>query len=75
MIRPQVSDPETEREGPRVAHVIRKDAVLPGYVDGVVVEALCGVLFVPTRDPKRYPVCEMCKEKLKQVSAAGRGEN
>lgn len=34
-------------------------------VFGLVVEALCGVRFVPSRDPERHPVCGAC------VDAAG----
>jgi hypothetical protein len=26
------------------------------------VKALCGKMWVPTRDPDRFPVCPQCKE-------------
>ena len=28
---------------------------------GTPVEALCGFVWVPSRDPKQLPVCEKCK--------------
>jgi hypothetical protein len=56
------SDPEVE-EG-KVAHIIRKDDQMRGYVLGEEITALCGERFIPTRDPERYPVCEGCREAL-----------
>jgi Protein of unknown function (DUF3039) len=29
---------------------------------GTPLVALCGKVWVPSRDPKRYPVCPTCKE-------------
>ena len=29
---------------------------------GSPLEALCGVVFVPRRDPSRLPVCAVCKD-------------
>ena len=31
-------------------------------VNGTAVKALCGKIWVPGRDPKRYPLCPTCKE-------------
>ena len=31
-------------------------------VEGTPVVALCGKVWVPSRDPQRYPVCPECKE-------------
>ena len=59
-IRP--SDPELE-EG-KVAHIIRKDDQMRGYVLGEEITALCGEKFIPTRDPYQYPVCEGCRAAL-----------
>lgn len=45
---------------PDVSHYCRRSDILRAYVEGTLVEALCGVLFVPTRDPERYPTCPEC---------------
>jgi len=63
------SDPDLA-EG-KVAHIIRKDDQMRGYVMGEEVVALCGTRFVPTRDPERYPVCEACKQALTMIRASG----
>ena len=36
--------------------------VVEGMVTGTPVKALCGKVWVPGRDPRRYPVCPTCKE-------------
>ncbi len=37
------------------------------YFDGTPVRALCGKVWVPTRDPSRYPICPTCKEIVDAV--------
>ncbi len=37
-------------------------SVVEGIVNGTAVKALCGKVWVPGRDPKRYPLCPTCKE-------------
>ena len=45
----------------RFAHYARKDDVARAYVTGEAITALCGKKWVPSRDPKRFPVCPDCK--------------
>jgi hypothetical protein len=47
----------------RYAHFARKDDVTRAYVTGEAIVALCGKKWVPTRDPKGYPLCPTCKER------------
>ena len=53
-------DPTTGE--PRVSHIVAKDKVTEAYFTGTPIEALCGYVFVPTRDAKKYPLCSKCKE-------------
>lgn len=46
----------------RFAHYVRKEKIVESAVTGEPVTALCGKIWVPGRDPKRFPVCPMCKE-------------
>lgn len=76
LIVPQVSDPETEREPPKVAHIVSREnhadadtLVTAAYIEGTPVEALCGQVFVPSRDPKKLPPCERCVEVLQEILA------
>jgi Protein of unknown function (DUF3039) len=46
----------------RFAHYVRKEKILESAFSGEPVKALCGKVWVPGRDPQRFPVCPMCKE-------------
>jgi hypothetical protein len=46
----------------RFAHYVRKADIVRSNVEGVPVMALCGKVWIPNRDPDRYPVCPTCKE-------------
>lgn len=37
-------------------------SVVEGLVNGTPVRALCGKIWVPNRDPQRYPLCPTCRE-------------
>lgn len=47
---------------PKYAHYGESASVTEGYVMGTPVMALCGTTFVPSRDPKKFPVCPTCKK-------------
>jgi hypothetical protein len=52
----------------RFAHYVQKDKILESAVSGKPVIALCGKVWVPGRDPEKFPVCPDCKkiyDKLK----------
>jgi DUF3039 family protein len=49
----------TPKEG---EYVSAGPSVVEGIVNGTAVRALCGKVWVPGRDPKRYPLCPTCKE-------------
>jgi hypothetical protein len=36
--------------------------ILEARVMGTPVEALCGHVWVPSRDPKQLPLCQACKD-------------
>jgi hypothetical protein len=46
----------------RFAHYVRKEKIPESAVTGEPVTALCGKVWVPGRDPNRFPVCPTCKE-------------
>ena len=65
--------PETEitpdTEEPTSAHIVKVEPgesaaakVLQARIEGTPLEALCGFVWVPSRDPKQLPVCQQCKE-------------
>ena len=59
---------EFEFEEPTVAHIVPKDDIMNGYINGVPVLALCGSRFIPTRDPHKFPLCQACKERLGELT-------
>ncbi len=59
-VRPELSFGDGDHE--RFAHYVLKDKIVDSAVSGSPVRALCGKVWVPTRDPKKFPVCPMCKE-------------
>jgi hypothetical protein len=67
--------PELDGDHERMAHIVLEGVdqedgefvaagttVAEGVVMGTPVRALCGKVWVPSRDPKRYPLCPTCKE-------------
>ena len=46
----------------RFSHYVRKEKILESALSGEPVVALCGKVWVPGRDPKKFPVCPTCKE-------------
>jgi hypothetical protein len=46
----------------RFSHYVRKEKIVESAVMGTPVIALCGKVWVPGRDPQKFPVCPMCQE-------------
>lgn len=46
----------------RQSHYVKHDELERAMLNGEPATALCGKKWLPTRDPKRYPVCQTCKE-------------
>ncbi|HET9071042.1 MAG TPA: DUF3039 domain-containing protein [Acidimicrobiales bacterium] len=68
-------DPTLDGEHERMSHIVLEGvkvsdeefvsagpSVVEGMVNGTPVKALCGKVWIPGRDPKRYPICPTCKE-------------
>ena len=52
-----------EGDHDRMAHIVLPaSAVTEAIVTGKPCTALCGKTWVPSRDPKNYPLCPTCKE-------------
>ncbi len=58
--RTQSSYEEGDEE--RFSHYVPKGKLTEALVLGTPVVALCGKVWVPTRNPDRFPVCPTCKE-------------
>jgi hypothetical protein len=51
-----------EGDHDRYSHYVKKDKILKSALSGKPVIALCGKVWVPGRDPEKFPVCPTCKE-------------
>jgi hypothetical protein len=59
-VRPDIRLDDGDHE--RFAHYVQRDKIVDSSVFGTPVTALCGKVWVPSRDPKRFPVCPECKK-------------
>lgn len=76
IVAPQRPDPAIdEGDHDRMAHIVLEGFkprigrfrpvgtnVVEGMANGTPVRALCGKIWVPGRDPQRYPLCPTCRE-------------
>ncbi len=46
----------------RFSHFVEKEKLTEAMVLGTPVIALCGKVWVPSRDPQKYPTCPECQE-------------
>jgi Protein of unknown function (DUF3039) len=67
---------------PSVAHIVKVEPgesaaakVLEARIFGTPIEALCGHVWVPSRDPKQLPMCQKCKEIYEVYRAFNDGLN
>lgn len=55
----------------KFAHYAEAASVTEGYVMGTPVVALCGKIFIPSRNPERLRVCPICKEIMDLLFLSG----
>jgi hypothetical protein len=67
---------------PLMAHIVKTEPgesaaakVLEARIYGTPLEALCGHVWVPSRDPKQLPVCDTCKSIYEMYRAFNDGLN
>jgi len=56
---PQMED---EDDHERYSHYVQSNKLMEAMVNGTPVVALCGKVWVPSRNPEKFPVCPECKE-------------
>ena len=73
-------DERTETDEPTAAHIVKTKRgenaaakVREARINGTPVEALCGYVWVPSRDPKQLPICEECKSIYEMYKAFNDG--
>lgn len=51
----------------RFSHYVQKSKIVDSTVNGTPLIALCGKVWVPGRNPEKYPVCPECKKIYEQM--------
>lgn len=59
-----------EGDHDRYSHYVKKDKILTSALSGKPVIALCGKVWVPGRDPEKFPVCPSCKDIYEKLRDA-----
>jgi len=62
ILEERVERPVEPGDHERFSHYAERDKITEAMVLGTPVKALCGKVWVPSRDPSRFPVCPECKE-------------
>ena len=57
---------DTDGDHDKFAHYAEKDEIMKAFVFGIPIVALCGKIWVPTRDGDKFPICPACKEMYEQ---------
>ena len=60
-----------EGDHDRFAHYVEKGKLTDALINGTPIMALCGKVWVPSRDPERFPVCPECR-RLYDLGPEGR---
>jgi hypothetical protein len=55
----------------RFAHYVKKEKIVESAVMGAPVVALCGKVWIPNRDPGKFPVCPQCKAIFEGMPTGG----
>jgi hypothetical protein len=71
--RQEIEQPVEPGDHERFSHYVRKEKILESAVTGTPVIALCGKVWVPGRDPSKFPVCPVCKEIYEGLRPGDRG--
>jgi hypothetical protein len=69
--RQEIEQPVEPGDHERFAHYVQKEKILESAMTGAPVIALCGKVWVPGRDPQKFPVCPLCKEIYEGLAPGG----
>lgn len=69
--QPRAQEKPNDGDRDRFAHFVRRDRANRAAGTGQPVVALCGKVWVPNRDAKKYPVCPKCKQLRDEMNNLG----
>ena len=71
LIEERVEEQVEAGDHERFAHYVAKDKIVESAVMGAPVVALCGKVWIPSRDPGKFPVCPQCKAIFEGLPMGG----
>jgi hypothetical protein len=71
LIEERVEEQVEAGDHERFAHYVAKDKIVESAVMGALVVALCGKVWIPNRDPGKFPVCPQCKAIFEGLPMGG----
>jgi hypothetical protein len=69
--REEVREELEPGDSERFAHYVRKEKIMESALSGEPVIALCGKVWIPGRDPQKFPVCPDCKKVYEGMRPGG----
>ena len=72
--REELLQPVEPGDHERFAHYVQKEKILESAMSGAPVIALCGKVWVPGRDPQKFPVCPICKDIYAGLRPGGKDD-
>jgi hypothetical protein len=63
-----------EGDHEKFSHYVPKDELTEAMIMGHPVIALCGKVWVPSRDPERFPICPECKDIWESLNEGDEGD-
>ena len=57
-----------DADAERFSHYVPKAKLTDAMVNGTPVVAMCGKVWVPSRNPEKFPVCPQCKEIFESMN-------
>lgn len=74
---PKFTDPEPNLEEPTESHIVGpiyedggkiqgRTRIIEVVINGTPITALCGYIWVPTKNPDNYPLCSRCDSIAKR---------
>ena len=72
IVEPEVTSVPVLDDGDhdRFSHYAKKADITKAHVEGTPIRALCGKIWVPSRDPSKYPICPDCKAIFELIKSA-----
>jgi hypothetical protein len=73
--KPDLSHGGGDGDHDRFKHYVDKRKLVDSMVTGTPIVAICGKVWVPSRNPDRYPVCPACAEIYEHIPEGEGGED